>query len=120
MNNVCEQELIVKDSDSKKTKSSSFKLFPLHVPKCPKFESRASGDTAKTTIASNDPTHIDEITNETCGTTAGDKNADSPPEREVWARKTEFLLAIIGFSVDLGNIWRCKTPFILLFNYYSS
>ena len=30
------------------------------------------------------------------------------PEREQWARKTEFLLAIIGFSVDLGNIWRCK------------
>jgi hypothetical protein len=26
--------------------------------------------------------------------------------REQWSRKTEFLLAIIGFSVDLGNIWR--------------
>ncbi len=30
-----------------------------------------------------------------------------PVAREQWARKTEFLLAIIGFSVDLGNIWRC-------------
>jgi len=30
------------------------------------------------------------------------------PVREQWTRKTEFLLAIIGFSVDLGNIWRCK------------
>lgn len=29
-------------------------------------------------------------------------------EREQWAHKTEFLLAIIGFSVDLGNIWRCN------------
>jgi SNF family Na+-dependent transporter len=28
-------------------------------------------------------------------------------EREKWSRKTEFLLAIIGFSVDLGNVWRC-------------
>ncbi len=35
-------------------------------------------------------------------------NNDEPIKREQWARKTEFLLAIIGFSVDLGNIWRCK------------
>ncbi|CAF0752658.1 unnamed protein product [Brachionus calyciflorus] len=27
-------------------------------------------------------------------------------QREKWSHKTEFLLAIIGFSVDLGNIWR--------------
>jgi len=31
------------------------------------------------------------------------------PVRELWTRKTEFLLAIIGFSVDLGNIWRCRS-----------
>lgn len=29
-------------------------------------------------------------------------------DREQWNRKTEFLLAIIGFSVDLGNVWRCN------------
>lgn len=33
---------------------------------------------------------------------------DTGQKREQWARKTEFLLAIIGFSVDLGNVWRCK------------
>lgn len=29
-----------------------------------------------------------------------------PPERETWNKKTEFLLAVIGFAVDLGNVWR--------------
>ena len=26
--------------------------------------------------------------------------------RETWAKKVEFLLAVIGFAVDLGNVWR--------------
>ncbi|GAU90053.1 hypothetical protein RvY_02528 [Ramazzottius varieornatus] len=29
-----------------------------------------------------------------------------PMKRETWDRKIEFLLAIIGFCVDLGNVWR--------------
>lgn len=33
---------------------------------------------------------------------------EASKNREQWTRKTEFLLAIIGFSVDLGNVWRCK------------
>ncbi|KAH0619651.1 hypothetical protein JD844_000488 [Phrynosoma platyrhinos] len=28
------------------------------------------------------------------------------PDRETWAKKIDFLLSVIGFSVDLANVWR--------------
>jgi hypothetical protein len=31
---------------------------------------------------------------------------NNTPERESWNKKVEFLLAVIGFAVDLGNVWR--------------
>ena len=29
-----------------------------------------------------------------------------PQERVQWARKSEFMLACIGYAVGLGNVWR--------------
>lgn len=32
------------------------------------------------------------------------KHVEEVEERETWDKKTEFLLAVIGFAVDLGNV----------------
>lgn len=37
--------------------------------------------------------------------TSNNSDADEVP-RETWSKKVEFLLAVIGFAVDLGNVWR--------------
>lgn len=29
-----------------------------------------------------------------------------PDQRETWAGKVDFLLSVIGFAVDLANVWR--------------
>ncbi|XP_063874899.1 sodium-dependent serotonin transporter-like isoform X1 [Scylla paramamosain] len=33
-------------------------------------------------------------------------SGSSEPERDTWSKKVEFLLAVVGFAVDLGNVWR--------------
>lgn len=32
--------------------------------------------------------------------------ADSDDQRETWSGKVDFLLSVIGFAVDLANVWR--------------
>ena len=41
---------------------------------------------------------------DTSSTTTAD--SEDSPKRETWARNIDFLLACIGFSVGLGNVWR--------------
>ena len=42
--------------------------------------------------------------------TASETGAGGPdlegPQREFWGKKVDFLLSIIGFAVDLANVWR--------------
>ncbi|GLH14578.1 Sodium- and chloride-dependent GABA transporter ine [Gryllus bimaculatus] len=42
-----------------------------------------------------------------CGAAAGDGASwRRPPRRQHWANKAQFVLACIGYSVGLGNVWR--------------
>ena len=43
--------------------------------------------------------------NENSNTNKEENESDDPP-REVWSKKLDFLMSIIGFSVDLAGVWR--------------
>ncbi|KAH9382723.1 hypothetical protein HPB48_023279 [Haemaphysalis longicornis] len=37
---------------------------------------------------------------------AADSFGRKSGDREVWGKKADFLLSVIGFAVDLSNVWR--------------
>ena len=40
------------------------------------------------------------------GTEDDDKGVVETEDRETWGKKIDFILALVGFSVGLGNVWR--------------
>lgn len=79
-------EIIIEEEEKNKTK---FKRFRLSLANKLKLNNN------------------DDINNKRRDTLTNSHGEDTDvPERETWSKRLDFLMSIIGFSVDLAGIWR--------------
>lgn len=70
------------------------------------WESNGGETPHPTPAKESDPLHPKRMSMRPSKERALEVSVSSDPPREHWSQKTEFLLAVIGFAVDLGNVWR--------------
>lgn len=68
------------------------------------FNCAAEGDKVKLSVVKNQCENS--FNNDDSGASRCGDDVLEEEGREVWAKKADFLLSVIGFAVDLSNVWR--------------